>query len=229
LVTAVEGYVSRNLRSIFIQDPNDADGRYAGVKLVYNPAQAQFVPEVGMFVDVSGEIIEYRGSNQIQYATITRNGSDTAVPQATVVNDMMSLYRNQPTTRAYEGTLVRLENVTVSSRCTEDTQQRDHRQRLDLRLQRPDPSLHRAVPRRRPDADRPVQLRRDVAAQRPAEQRRQLPVDHRRGRLRVRGVQGRAARRRRLGALAAFSRCRRGRARRASADSGRSTAPKLQS
>lgn len=126
LVTAAGGYVSTNLRSLFVQDPSDADGRYAGVKIVFNPNQLRVVPSVGTFIDVEGEVIKYRGGVQIQYPTITRNGTETATLTPTLVSNLADLARDQMTTHAYEGSLVRVEGVTVTQRCVEDTSQRDH-------------------------------------------------------------------------------------------------------
>lgn len=126
LVTAAGGYVSRNLRSLFVQDPNDADGKYSGVKVVYNPNTARYVPMIGEYVNITGEIINYRGGVQVQYPEISRNGTDTGTPVAFTVTNTSELSRDSSGTHAYEGALVRLENVTVTERCTEDDQQRDH-------------------------------------------------------------------------------------------------------
>lgn len=126
LVVAAGGYVSTNLRSIFVIDPTDQDGRYSGVKVVYNPNRTPYVPAVGDYIDVSGEVITYRGGVQIQFPTITRNGSDTGSANGFLVTNTAELARDSASTHAYEGTLVRIENVTVTERCTEDDLQRDH-------------------------------------------------------------------------------------------------------
>lgn len=126
VVTAVDGYVSRNLRALWMQDPTDADGRYAGVKVVYNPNSIPYVPEVGHIIDVDGEIIEYRGGTQIQFPTIRRRGTDTASIAVTVVATAADVARKNPNSNAYEGVLIRIENVAVETFCLEDTSGRDH-------------------------------------------------------------------------------------------------------
>jgi predicted extracellular nuclease len=126
VVTAVDAYVSRNLRAMFVQDPNDSDGRYSGVKIVYSPDRVGYVPAVGEYVDVTGEVITYRGGVQIQYPTVVRNGTDTLAMPPVLVMNSADLARNMPSTHVYEGALVKIENVTVTERCTEDDNQRDH-------------------------------------------------------------------------------------------------------
>ncbi|MBI2378732.1 MAG: hypothetical protein HYV07_32355 [Deltaproteobacteria bacterium] len=125
LVTASEGYVSTNLRSIYVQDPAVSDGRFAGIKVVYNPNQVT-PPEVGQLVDVEGEIILYRSGMQIQYPTVVRNGTDTQVPTAVTVDANAVARRTDPETQPYEAVLVKIENVSVETACITDDRDRDH-------------------------------------------------------------------------------------------------------
>ncbi len=126
VVTAVNGYVSRNLRSVWVQDPNDADGQYAGVKVVYNPTRVGFIPEIGHHIDVAGEIIKYRGGIQVQYPDITRNGTTTSSIAPTIVANPADLAHNVTDKNPYEGVLVRIENVAVLDHCLQDDRGRDH-------------------------------------------------------------------------------------------------------
>lgn len=126
VVTAVNGYVSTNLRAMWIQDPADTDGRFAGVKVVYNPSSVSYIPEVGQHVDVQGEVIDYRGGIQVQYPDVARNGTQTSSIAPTVVASLADVARASATSHAYEGVLIRIENVQVQDKCLQDTRGRDH-------------------------------------------------------------------------------------------------------
>jgi hypothetical protein len=127
VVTAVGGYVSRNLRALWIQDDRVVDGRYAGAKVVYNPnSNTGIVPERGMRIDIEGEIIEYRRGLQIQYPTMRRNGSSTTDLQPIVVSSQEIARNSMPENNPYEGVLVRIENAVVTTPCLEDSRARDH-------------------------------------------------------------------------------------------------------
>jgi predicted extracellular nuclease len=126
VVTGAGGYVSRNLRSLWVQDPNATDPRYSGVKIVYNPNQTTYVPEIGHTVNVEGEIIEYYSGTQIQYPTITRQGTTTASIAATVVANVADVGRSNAEARQWEGVLVSVQNVAVTTSCIEDSRGRDH-------------------------------------------------------------------------------------------------------
>lgn len=123
LVTAVDGYINANLSVLWVTDPNDADGKYASVAVVYNKNQVT-VPAPGQFVDIEGTLQDFYGSRQISRPTITRNGTDTQEPVARVVTPA-TIGRTAPTAREYEGALVRVENVSVTTRCLESDSGRD--------------------------------------------------------------------------------------------------------
>ncbi|MBI4815445.1 MAG: hypothetical protein HY791_04275 [Deltaproteobacteria bacterium] len=125
LVTASAGYVSSNLRSVYVQDPSVTDGRYSAIKVVYNKNQVT-PPAVGEYVDVEGEVINYRDGMQIQYPTITRNGADTMTPTPITVTPADIARRSAIETQPYEGVLVKIENVSVETPCTTDDSDRDH-------------------------------------------------------------------------------------------------------
>lgn len=125
LVTASGGYVSSNLRAIWVQDTADTDGKYAGVKVVYNKNTMGNVPRAGQFANIKGEVIIYQGGTQIQHPTlIEQDGTDTSTPTATVIQP-----GDVPPTgtmgHLYEGSLVKLTNVTVTHACVENDQPRD--------------------------------------------------------------------------------------------------------
>lgn len=125
LVTASGGYVSSNLRAIWVQDPNDADGKYAGVKVVYNKNTMGNVPRPGEFANIKGEVINYSGGMQIQYPTlIERDGTATSTPTPTLIQPS-DVPPTGTMAHVYEGTLVKLTNVTVTRRCVENDQPRD--------------------------------------------------------------------------------------------------------
>lgn len=114
LVVAVGGYVSANLRSLWLQD---GSGAGSGVKVVYNPESVQNLPSAGQYVDLSAELIVYFGMKQLQNARFTRNGTDTGEPVAAVVANPADLARTSATAAAWAGSLVRIENVTVTTAC----------------------------------------------------------------------------------------------------------------
>lgn len=126
VVTAVGGYVSTNLRAIYVQDDRVADGRFAGVKIVYNPDRSAFVPTRGMRINVTGQIIDYRRGTQIQYPEIEQAGTTMTEVQPVVVSAQDVARTTAPEGSPYEGVLVKIENATVTSACLEDTQERDH-------------------------------------------------------------------------------------------------------
>lgn len=123
VVTAVEGFITRDLRAMWVQDPGDGDGRFAGVKVVYRTNTP--VPAVGQVVDVDGEVVEFQGNTQIRFATVTpTGGTGTITPR--VISPPGLISRSSPASAGeYEGTLVRILNVTVEQACFEDTLQRD--------------------------------------------------------------------------------------------------------
>lgn len=127
VVTAVGSYVSTNLRALWVQDDTVADGRFAGIKVVYNPNSANLIPEVGMRVDIEGEILEYYRGTQIQYATITVNNPTRTEVQPKVLTPSDLDRTSDPEMSPWEGLLVRLENTTVTTGCLEDPRQ--HRDR----------------------------------------------------------------------------------------------------
>jgi predicted extracellular nuclease len=126
VVTAVDMYVSRNLRGFFVTDLSVADGRFAGVKVVYNPNSVNIIPERGMHVDIEGEIIDYFRGTQIQYATIAVSNTDMTMVEPRVVPVSEIARTSAPEMNPWEGQLVKIENVSVTTACLEDSQQRDH-------------------------------------------------------------------------------------------------------
>lgn len=124
LVTATGGYINTNLRALWVTDPNDADGKYASVAAVYDMRQVASPPQVGWYVDIDGTLQDFFGSRQINRPTFTRNGTDTGVVMPRVVVPE-TIGRLAPSAREYEGSLVRIENVTVTNRCLESDSGRD--------------------------------------------------------------------------------------------------------
>lgn len=118
VVTASGGYVSANLRSIWVQDPTVTSGRFAGVKVVY-PADEQNVPAVGDILDIEGEAIEWFRGMQVQNATFTKMGTVTSSTAPVVVPAADVARTAAPEMNAYEGVLVRIENVSVTERCVD--------------------------------------------------------------------------------------------------------------
>lgn len=116
LVVAVGGYISPTLRSLWVQDPA-AQGAGSGAKVVYNPENLTTPPNVGEYIDLSAELIVYFGMKQVQFPRITRNGTDTGEPQATTVANPADLAIASPAAAAWAGSLVRIENVAVTTAC----------------------------------------------------------------------------------------------------------------
>jgi len=126
LVTAMDAEISRTLRGMWVSDPNERSGQYGSVRVVYNPANLTYVPEVGHFVDISGEHIEFFGGTQVQNPTITRNGNDSMTPTPIVVPNASTLAQTSDGQNPFEGALVQIANVVVTEACVEDTRGRDH-------------------------------------------------------------------------------------------------------
>lgn len=124
LVTAVDGYINTNLRALWVTDPNDADGKYASVTAVYDRRVITMPPQPGTYVDIDGTLQDFYGARQINRPTFTRNGMDMGTVMARVVTPD-TIGRRAPTAREYEGTLVRIENVSVTERCLESDSGRD--------------------------------------------------------------------------------------------------------
>ena len=123
VITGVEGYLTRDLRGMWVQDPGDVDGRFAGVKVVYRTNTP--VPAVGQVVDVDGEVVEFQGNTQIRFATVTPTGGTVTITPR-VISPPGLIGRSSPVSaREYEGTLVRILGVTVEQACLEDTSLRD--------------------------------------------------------------------------------------------------------
>lgn len=122
-VTAVDAYVSANLRAMWIQDTSVADGRFAGVKVVYSANETN-VPAIGNKIDISGEAIDFYNGRQVQFSdwTIVDAGTSTITP---VVVDPSMLARDSTAANPYEGVLVRVENVSVTQACVEASNGRD--------------------------------------------------------------------------------------------------------
>lgn len=118
VVTASGGYVSANLRSIWVQDPTVTDGRFAGVKVVY-PEDEMNVPAVGDILDIEGEAIEWFRGMQVQNATFTKVGTVTSSVAPIVVTPADIARDASPESNPYEGVLVRIENVSVTERCVD--------------------------------------------------------------------------------------------------------------
>jgi hypothetical protein len=123
VVTAKGGYVSANLRALWVQDPAATDGRFAGVKVVYGRDAMGYIPDVGHKVDVRGQAIIFRGGMQVQFPSFTRVGetTETVTPIEVSPTDIV---RTETETNAYEGVLVRIGGVTVTERCV-DSNNRD--------------------------------------------------------------------------------------------------------
>lgn len=123
-VTAAGGYVSNGLRSLWLQDPTDADAQYAGIRVIY-PRTAPYVPDVGDVVDVDAIAVVFRGGIQLEFATITRNGTATLAIGPTLVTPA-DIDQDNPNSHRYEGSLVLLQNAIVTTRCLTDDRDRDH-------------------------------------------------------------------------------------------------------
>ncbi len=124
VVTAVGGYVSANLRAMWVQDPSVVGGRFSGIKVTYS-SDTTNLPSVGDLINVEGEVIEWYGGTQVQFPTFSP-GSGTMTPVPVVVDPSAIGRDSDATTNPYEGVLVTLQNVQVTERCIEDTMYRDH-------------------------------------------------------------------------------------------------------
>ncbi len=88
-----------------MQDPSDADGRYAGIYVYTGGAPTVAVGDV---IDVTGEVGDYYGEGQLQSADIVL--SSTVVGTVTPVR----LTTAEAATEPYEGVLVTLTDATVT-------------------------------------------------------------------------------------------------------------------
>lgn len=117
VVTAVDSYVTASLRAMWIQDTTVADGRFAGVKVVYSMNAAN-VPQVGQRIDITGQAIDFFDGRQVQFSDWTITNTDTASVAAVVVA-AADVARTSNAANAYEGVLVQIENVSVTNACVE--------------------------------------------------------------------------------------------------------------
>jgi hypothetical protein len=126
VVTAANGYVSSKLRAFWVQDDSVPDGKFAGIEVTYNPANASYIPNVGDRVNVDGQIIEYKRARQIQYPTVSQGMGDSVNIDPVEVSPDDVGQTVAPETNPYQGTLVRVSGVKVTTECVEDTKGRDH-------------------------------------------------------------------------------------------------------
>lgn len=124
VVTAAGGYVSSNLRALWVQDPSVADGRFAGIKVVYG-ADDTGIPSVGDLINLRGEVIDWYDGLQVQYPDFSP-GSGSMTPTPVVVDPSDIPRTADPATNPYEGVLVQLQDVQVTQACVEDDMNRDH-------------------------------------------------------------------------------------------------------
>lgn len=125
VVTAIGGYENSNLRSLWVQDKAVKDGRHAGIKLVYAKDGTGYRPkEVGEHIDIEGKIQRYYGALQIYLPEMVRGtGSSTISPVLVTPADLTA---EAPVgSNPYEGTLVKVEDVEVTSVCIGDAKGRD--------------------------------------------------------------------------------------------------------
>jgi predicted extracellular nuclease len=126
IVTGVEGYVSKNLRALWVQDPNSPDGRFAGIKVTYKKASLPYTPTLGDTVHVTGQSILYQGGMQLQFATVTQEAASQDMPViAPTIVQATDIARRSPDTHTYEGVLVEVQNAIVDQACVEDSKLRD--------------------------------------------------------------------------------------------------------
>jgi predicted extracellular nuclease len=124
VVTAVNGYISSKLKALWVQDDSIDDGQFSGIMVSYNPNNTPYIPNVGDRVNVDGQIIEYKRGRQIQYPTITQ-GQGTGNIQPVVVSPDDIAETVAPETSAYQGVLVEIQGVDVTTVCVQDTKGRD--------------------------------------------------------------------------------------------------------
>lgn len=102
------------VNGFFVQDMpgGDLGGRYGGIVVTYfaDPTPAT-LPARGDVVTVIGTLNEYRGQSQIQLTTVTVTGNATPEPMTV---DPASIATNGADDEAYEGSLVRVENVEAT-------------------------------------------------------------------------------------------------------------------
>ena len=122
-VTAVDSYVSANLRALWVQDMSVADGRFAGIKVTYATSLAT-VPQVGNVINVSGQVADFYDSRQVEFVTFEIVNSQTSSVTPIVVPST-ALARASGTDNPYEGVLVRIDDVEVTTVCVEATNGRD--------------------------------------------------------------------------------------------------------
>ena len=124
VVTAVGGYVSTGLSAMWVQDPAVADGRFAGIKVVYGNDETG-IPEVGDLIDIEGEVIDWYDGLQVQFPRITAGGGSMNMTPV-IVNPADIPRTGDPKMNPYEGVLVQIQDVQVVERCIEDAMFRDH-------------------------------------------------------------------------------------------------------
>ncbi|MCA9551038.1 MAG: hypothetical protein KC933_13475 [Myxococcales bacterium] len=122
-VTANDSYVSTNLRALWIQDMSVTDGKFAGIKVTYAASLAD-VPQVGNVINVTGQVADFYGSRQLEFPTFEVVNSQTATVAPIVVSSA-DLARNSGTDNPYEGVLVEIQDVEVTTVCVEATNGRD--------------------------------------------------------------------------------------------------------
>ncbi len=125
VVTAVGGFVNGDLRSVYVMDDTVADGRFAGVKVVYDTTRDQGpIPTVGDRISVSGELIDFFRSRQVQNPTFGA-ATGNAPPTPIVVSPEMLARTETPEASPYEGVLVQVQNITVIEGCVDASNGRD--------------------------------------------------------------------------------------------------------
>ncbi len=123
VVTAVDSYVTGTLRAMWIQDTTIADGRFSGVKVVYSMNDSN-IPQVGQRIDITGQAVDFFEGRQVQFADWTITNTETASVAAIVVAPA-DVSRTGGAANAYEGVLVKIENVSVINVCVEAGNGRD--------------------------------------------------------------------------------------------------------
>ncbi|MBK8014134.1 MAG: hypothetical protein IPK13_22645 [Deltaproteobacteria bacterium] len=124
VVTAVGGYENATLRSLWAQDASIKDGRNAGIKIIYAKDDARYRPKVGENVDVEGRIQRYYGALQIYLPEILK-GSGTSTITPVVVTSADLAAEATAGSNPYEGALVKVVDVEVTSVCIADQNGKD--------------------------------------------------------------------------------------------------------
>ncbi len=126
MVTVNDGYIDANLRALWVTDPNDADGKYASVPVVYRDRDYDPPPAVGSFINVDGSLQDYYGSRQVTRPTMSRS---TTMTGTVAVNPRIvtpaSIGRMAASAPEYQGSLVTIENVSVTEACLESNNGKD--------------------------------------------------------------------------------------------------------